>query len=114
MRCSVPFTPAITVGFGAALGACLRHLVTIYSGSSDTSAIIAMLVVNMLGCFAMGYAKPGLFWGTGFLGGFTSYSVVAATALEFTLLGALMYMVITFTACIAAWLAGDALKEQHA
>lgn len=89
-------------------------MVTLYAGSGDTSAIIAMLVVNMLGCAAMGYFKPGLFWGTGFLGGFTSYSIVAATALEFTMLGALIYMLITFTACIASWLSGDALRGRHA
>ena len=103
----------LLVGLGAALGASLRHMVTLYAGSGDTSAVIAMLVVNMLGCAAMGYFKPGPFWGTGFLGGFTSYSIVAATALEFTMLGALIYMVITFSACIASWLAGDALRGRR-
>ncbi|OFT81074.1 fluoride efflux transporter family protein [Corynebacterium sp. HMSC29G08] len=103
----------LLVGLGAAFGASTRHLVTLYTGHGDTTAIIAMLVVNMLGCLAMGYFKPGAFWGTGFLGGFTSYSIVAATALEFTMLGALIYMVITFSACIASWLAGDAMRRRR-
>ena len=108
------FNAGVIVGLGAALGACARHVLTVSAGTGDTTAIVAMLAVNLIGCFAMGYFKPGPFWGAGFLGGFTSYSAVAAAALSFTLIGAMFYILATFALCIAAWIAGDALKEHHA
>ena len=80
---------------------------------------VPTLTVNLLGSFAIGLvyawlaARPGvsgdgarLFWMTGVLGGFTTYS---AFALESTLLGfslaGVAYVAVTLVGCIGlAWL----------
>lgn len=102
------------MGAGAALGATARHALTLFTAAGTPQALVLILALNMAGCFAMGYFKPGPFWGMGVLGGFTTYSAIAATALDFSMLGAFIYVVVVFVACIASWLAGDGLKEQHA
>lgn len=98
----------IAVGFGAALGALARYALTLLTTDGSPQAVVLILAINMAGCFAMGLVKPGPFWGMGFLGGFTTYSAVALGALDFSLGGAAIFIVVTFTACIASWLAGDA------
>lgn len=70
-----------------------------------------ILAINMAGCFALGRLKPGPFWGMGLLGGFTTYSAVALGALDFSMVGAAIFLLVTFTACVASWLAGDAAAE---
>lgn len=97
----------VAVGLGAALGALARYSLTLFTASGSPQAVVMILAINMVGCFAMGYFKPGPFWGMGFLGGFTTYSAVALGALDFSLGGAAIFIVVTFTACVASWLAGD-------
>lgn len=98
------------MGAGAAIGAVARHiLMTI--GPQGAGMLLA---VNVLGCFAMGLVRPGPFWGAGVLGGFTTYSAVALTALGYSLPGAFIFLTVTFAACIAAWLAGDHVRGLHA
>ncbi|MDO4928973.1 MAG: CrcB family protein [Corynebacterium sp.] len=63
------YPPSIIVGVGAAFGAALRFLLGL-----QFDAFTTMFFTNALGCLAMGYWRPALFWGTGFLGGFTSFS----------------------------------------
>lgn len=98
----------IAVGLGAALGALARYALTLLTTDGSPQAVVMILAINMAGCFAMGLLKPGPFWGMGFLGGFTTYSAVALGALDFSLGGAVIFIVVTFIACVASWLAGDA------
>ncbi|MEH0147408.1 fluoride efflux transporter family protein [Corynebacterium sp. Q4381] len=98
----------IAVGLGAALGALARYALTLLTTDGSPQAAVLVLAINMAGCFAMGRFKPGPFWGMGFLGGFTTYSAVALGALDFSLAGATIFILVTFTACVASWLAGDA------
>lgn len=91
------------VGVGAGLGAVARYLMP-----------GPLLLINVLGCLAFGLSKPGLFWRTGFLGGFTSFSA-------YILLGHTHFEAGRFTetawvvfghalACVAAVLAGRFLS----
>lgn len=74
---------ALIVGGGACVGAWLR-----YACGIVLDGFIAMILVNALGCFLMGLLQPQLFWGTGVLGGFTTFSsfVVLIALLQFSLL----------------------------
>lgn len=102
---------ALTVGLGVALGAVARY---------GTSAALApwgeyapLLVINIVGCLVMGAAKPGPFWGTGFLGGFTTFSafaVVTATSHAAVAAGFTAAMTV---GCIAAWCLGDAWHRRN-
>ncbi|WP_197555014.1 fluoride efflux transporter FluC [Trueperella pecoris] len=70
---------ALLVGLGGAIGAVLRHLLTL--GSVHPVAVI--FGINIAGAFLLGLlaatvsGKPRLFLGTGILGGFTTYSALA-------------------------------------
>jgi fluoride exporter len=107
------------VAIGGALGSMARHGVSRLWPAAPGGFPVPTLTVNLLGSFAIGLvyvwlsARPGiggdgarLFWMTGVLGGFTTYS---AFALETTLLGAsragMAYVLITVAGCIGgAWL----------
>ncbi|QOQ38957.1 fluoride efflux transporter FluC [Trueperella pecoris] len=70
---------ALLVGLGGAIGAVLRHLMTL--GSAHP--VVAIFGINIAGAFLLGLlaatvsGKPRLFLGTGILGGFTTYSALA-------------------------------------
>ena len=99
------FREALLVGLGAALGALLRAaLLAVAPGP----AAIATLAVNTVGAFAMGYFKPGPFFGTGFLGGFTTFSAMAVAAIHSSAIWALGLVVASFVLCVGAWLLADA------
>lgn len=86
---------AIIVGLGAGLGAGLRSLLDISPW--------AIVGINVLGSFLMGFARPRPFWGTGFLGGFTSYSAYALTVNQ----GLIGVAIATVVGCVGAYLVGS-------
>lgn len=100
------FTEAVLVGLGAALGALARWAVTEAVGAS----LAATLVINVLGCAAMGYFRPGPFWGTGVLGGFTTMSAYALLTAQLPAGMALAYTLATAMGCIGAALVGRRLS----
>jgi CrcB protein len=118
------------VAIGGALGSTARYGVSRMWPATAGGFPVPTLTVNLLGSFAIGifYAwlasRPGitgdgarLFWMTGVLGGFTTYSAFAleATLLGFSLAG-VGYVLVTVVGCIGgAWLGklvGAALLAQ--
>ncbi len=116
----------LLVAVGSALGGVLRYAVARYVPFGSSGWPTATLWVNFIGSFAIGMLYPWiavhgpsaenarLFWMTGVLGGFTTYS---AFALETTLLGAsgnaamaAAYTFVTVLGCLAAAFAGRALS----
>ena len=106
------------VAVGGALGSLARYGVARLWPAVPGGFPVPTLTVNLLGSFAIGLlyiwltARAGnadaarLFWMTGILGGFTTYS---AFALESTLLGfsatGVAYLLTTIAGCFgAAWL----------
>ncbi|CAH1856824.1 CrcB family protein [Convivina intestini] len=78
----------LPVAFGAGLGAALRYLV-LYFWPSHYQIFTAIWLVNVLGALAMGFVwtiqPSGLafnFWGTGLLGGLTTFSTMMTQALS--------------------------------
>ena len=98
----------LTVGIGAALGAVTRFLIT---STIPVGGLWSLLAINIAGCFLMGLIRPGLFWGTGFLGGFTSFSTYMLFAhyllIDAPPLQAATYLLVTSASCIGAWILGD-------
>lgn len=86
---------ALIVGLGAGLGAVVRSLLAITPW--------AVVGINVLGSFLMGFIRPGKFWGTGFLGGFTSYSAYALAVNQ----GAIDIAIATVIGCVGAYLLGS-------
>jgi CrcB protein len=107
------------VALGGALGSVARYGAYRMWPSSPGGWPVPTFTVNVLGSFAIGLlymyvASRGasaenarLFWMTGVLGGFTTYS---AFALETTLLGftasGFSYVLATVAGCLAAAIAG--------
>jgi CrcB protein len=107
------------VALGGALGSVLRFGVARLWPAVPGGFPVPTLTVNLIGSFAIGLlyvwvsARSGvrgddarLFWMTGVLGGFTTYS---AFALETTLLGfsatGIAYVLVTLVGCVGgAWL----------
>jgi CrcB protein len=113
------------VALGSAIGGTLRYALARFISPGSSGWPIATLSANLTGCFAIGllYAwiaargvnaeNARLFWMTGVLGGFTTYS---AFALESSVMGssgnvalALIYVTVTVIGCIALAFAGRAL-----
>ena len=105
------------VAIGGALGSLARYGVGRLWPTAPGGFPVPTVTVNLLGSFAIGLlyiwivTRSGgaeaarLFWMTGVLGGFTTYS---AFALESTLLGfsatGILYLLITIVGCFgAAW-----------
>lgn len=60
----------------------------------------------------MGYFRPGPLFGTGFLGGFTTFSALTVAAAQTTALTALTYVLSSVLLCIAGWWLGDSAKDR--
>ena len=109
----------LLVALGGALGSVARYGFARLWPAVPGGFPVPTLTVNLIGSFAIGLlyiwiaARGGLgadqarlFWMTGVLGGFTTYSAFAleASLLGFSLTG-LLYVVITLVGCIGgAWL----------
>lgn len=114
MRIDDTFTTALAIASGAALGAVVRHVIVLGATLGSTSELALTFAVNIAGCFAMGLFKPGPLWGTGFLGGLTTYSAISVAAMKSHALTALIIVVLSYATAVAAWLAGDALRSRRA
>lgn len=100
-----------TVSAGAALGACARFCLQL----AFPSALWTLFTINMIACLVMGFFRPGLFWGKGVLGGFSSFSAVAVLAYHVPLATAVGYFALTMVGALAMWFIGDCLHRggQH-
>ena len=121
-------TPIIWVAAGGALGATARHVMNHgLERLLGTGFPWGILVVNILGCFAMGLLTAGL-WGkapanetarlflaTGFLGGFTTFSAFALDTMKLMQSGqnlsALAYVLASVAVSIIAVFAGFMLMR---
>ncbi|WP_130472938.1 fluoride efflux transporter CrcB [Candidatus Magnetaquicoccus inordinatus] len=82
--------PLLSIGFGAALGACLRWWLSLLFNALLPSLPLGTLAANLLGGYLIGLALPfftqhpalppeiRLFLITGFLGGLTTFSTFSA------------------------------------
>lgn len=95
---------AALTGLGAALGAVARFAL---------DGVLPLLGVNVVGAFLMGRLRPGVFWGRGVLGGFTSFSTFAYLTTDLPLPEAAGYVAATLFGCMAAWWLGDVLAGRR-
>jgi CrcB protein len=111
----------LLVGLGGATGAMLRYIFYVLLFRFSATYFLPTMVVNVLGCFVMGYlltvfANYEQFWQhkllllTGLLGGFTTFSAFGADFLNLVqqkqTYVALLYALVTNVFCIAAVFAG--------
>ena len=101
---------ALAVGLGAALGAVARWALTDAIGVD----LWMTLAINVLGCAALGYFRPGPFWGTGFLGGFTTMSAYALLTAQQSASMAAVYTLLTAALCVGAALLARRLSSRRA
>ncbi|MDO4911149.1 MAG: CrcB family protein [Corynebacterium sp.] len=94
----------IVVGTGASIGALIRYVLNLI-----IPGLWGILVINIIACAIMGYKKPGLFLGTGLLGGMSTFSTYIAYAH-----GSAFYAVISIISCVAAYLLFDDLSHRLA
>lgn len=102
---------ALLVGAGAGLGAATRFAITESLG--EPASLTLLFAINVLGCALMGMFAPEPFWGTGFLGGFTTFSAVTVLTYLSDPLGALSIVVLSFVLCVGAWILGDAARHRR-
>ncbi|WP_018296939.1 CrcB family protein [Corynebacterium lubricantis] len=101
----------LLVGAGAALGALARYgLLFVFAPLGNDVGIT--LIINIIGCFAMGLFAAGPFWGTGFLGGFTTFAAFALATAQSDFPQALALAASTFVASVGAYLLADFLRER--
>lgn len=78
----------ISVAFGGCIGAVLRYLITkLVKEKVDRSFPLATLIINAAGCFIFGLMsvsvlKEYIFFSTGVLGGFTTFSTYIYESLQ--------------------------------
>lgn len=89
------------VGCGAGMGATARFAFTQLLGAGAWPVVI----INVIGCLLMGRLRPGLFWGTGVLGGFTTFSA-------FEMAREPLPMAVTVVGCLLAWQLGDTFARR--
>lgn len=86
----------------------------LYGAAPGTTAALALtFAVNIAGCFAMGLFRPGPLWGTGFLGGFTTFSAISVAAMQSDAIVALGIVALSFATSIVAYLLGHTLRERR-
>lgn len=100
----------MAVGLGAALGALLRWALTETIGPD----LWLTLAINAAGCAALGYFRPGPFWGAGVLGGFTTMSSYALLTAQSPAPLAAAYTVLTAGLCLAGVLLGRRHSRRNA
>lgn len=103
---------ALIVGVGAGIGALARFGLGLIAPGAP--GLVILLVINAVGSFLMGRLRPPAFWGTGFLGGFTSFSSFALALTQpptAGIVGSVVYGVATVASCIACWWLGDMLAD---
>ncbi|MEJ5998226.1 CrcB family protein [Corynebacterium sp. H130] len=93
----------LKAGCGAGIGAVARYAFLALGGPT----IWVTVAINVLGCFLMGRLRPGLFWGTGVMGGFTTFSA-------FELSRDPIAMAVTVVLCLGAWHVGNLFAERSA
>ncbi len=99
----------LAVGAGAARGAVARFLLLAWLGDSEWT----ILGINALACLLMGLFLPGVFWGKGVLGGFSTFSTFAAFLADSTALVALTHALTTLAVCVGGYLLGLFLHERR-
>ena len=110
---------SLVVGAGAVLGAYARWALSLSFGFLATAwawpnaEIWPLLLINFAGAGLMGYLQPGLFWGKGVLGGFTSFSSFATAAVAMTAWGALGYIAFTVLGCVGSYMLGDGFRAHR-
>jgi fluoride exporter len=118
-------SPWLAVALGSALGGVGRYGLSRLWPWVPGGWPTATMTVNLLGSFAIGLLSVGLsaraggaetarlFWMTGVLGGFTTYSAFALETVTLAGAGEAMraaaYVVVTVLACLVAAFAGRAL-----
>ena len=118
-------SPWLAVALGSALGGVGRYGLSRLWPWVPGGWPTATMTVNLLGSFAIGLLSVGLsaraggaetarlFWMTGVLGGFTTYSAFALETVTLTGAGEAMraaaYVVVTVLVCLVAAFAGRAL-----
>lgn len=102
--------PWVQVGIGAMAGALMRLVL-----SPLVADEVSLLLINVVGCFALTRWKLPLGWGTGFLGGFTSYSamtMISATPLrDGSPVASIAYLALTFVCCITSSALGQRMSK---
>lgn len=91
----MPISQIAYVGLGGMIGSCFRYLVSLFFQSDLPRFPFATLIVNVVGCFLIGaaasYASENgeplsqgarLFFMTGILGGFTTFSAFGLETLQ--------------------------------
>lgn len=104
--------PYILVGAGGFLGAASRYGIAQWAAKRIRSSLPAgTLIVNLLGSFLLGWiaglqvAELALFFGTGFMGAFTTFSTFKVEGLRFWQASRfkelILYYMISYTGGIA-------------
>ncbi|GAB3947020.1 fluoride efflux transporter family protein [Corynebacterium tapiri] len=96
----------LVVALGAGLGATARF----WLSSLLDAPLSITLAINLVGCFAFGLFRPGPFWGSGVLGGFTTLSTFALLAADLPTGTAIFYVLLTMVGSVAAALLGRRLS----
>ncbi len=112
----------LQVALGGAIGSVARYLAVLGAGRLVPGWPLGTLVVNLLGCFAMGVlfaligprSHPLLM--TGILGGFTTFSAFSLDALKLWQAGAVaqaaLYVVLSVVLSLSACALGAALAQK--
>ena len=120
--------PWLLVAIGSASGGVLRYALARLLPTTSGQWPVSTLLANLLGCFAIGALAAALatrapadseglrlFWMTGVLGGFTTWSAFALESSIFLggglALRGMLYVLVTLVGCIGAAFAGRALLD---